>query len=102
MVVDYNKIQALDYIDNILSLGDLSAKFCAFGFNVLEVKDGHNFTQLKDAFDNARSESTPTVILCHTVKGKGVPEFENDPVWHAKKVKNKDLTIGLKRLLDEI
>ena len=39
------------------------------------------------------------VIILNTVKGKGIKEFENDPVWHARKINKKDIEIGLKRLI---
>ena len=45
-----------------------------------------------------KKNKKPQVIIIHTTKGKGIKEFENDPVWHARKIQGKDILIGKKRL----
>ena len=53
--------------------------------------------QLIKTFKNLKPKK-PTVIIINTIKGKGIKEFENDPVWHARQLKEKDIMIGYKRL----
>ena len=99
LIVDYNKIQALYHLKDALPLDSLVKKFIAFNWNCLEVKDGHSFKQLSNSFKNAKkNKNTPTVIIVHTIKGKGVKKFENDPGWHARKVKDNEILIGKKEL----
>ena len=97
VVVDYNKIQALTTLEEALPLADLAAKFRAFNWDCEEVFDGHDFSEILPAL-KARSVQCPRAVLLHTIKGKGVPEFENDPAWHAKKVKQDEFKIGKKAL----
>ena len=63
-----------------------------------EVVDGHSFDQLMPALKKSSSGSRPRVLIVHTVKGKGIKAFENDPVWHARKIKGEDLQIGRREL----
>lgn len=81
-IIDYNKMQSLDFCENTLELGDLGAKWRAFGWNVKEI-DGHNHGQLRNALSDTSNENhRPTVIIADTVKGKGVSFMENDILWH--------------------
>ena len=81
-IVDYNKLQSDDYNENIMGLEPLRAKWEAFNWNVLEI-DGHNFEQIEQAFVTAKaSKDRPTVIIAHTIKGKGVSFMEGVPAWH--------------------
>ena len=68
VIVDYNKIQALQKIDDVLPLENLSKKFLAFNWNCVEVKKGHNFLSL-NAFTK-KTRKMPTAIILHTTKGK--------------------------------
>ncbi len=81
-IVDNNRLQATGLIKERMDSGDLAAKWRAFGWNVLEI-DGHDMQQIVDALD-AADETTdrPTVILAHTVKGKGASFAENVPSFH--------------------
>ena len=84
LIVDYNKIQSMGDTNKILNLEPLTNKFIAFNWNVIEV-DGHNFSEIKTAFDNAQTMNTaPTVIIANTIKGKGVSFMEGDLLWHYK------------------
>ena len=94
VLVDYNKIQALTTLDEALPLDDLSAKFIAFNWDCAEVSDGHSFDELISAFQQPNTELKPRAVIVHTIKGKGIKAFENDPVWHARKVKGEELEIG--------
>ena len=80
-VIDYNNMQSIDTCENTLELKNLADKWRAFGWNVFEV-DGHNHEELKSAFMNAGKNDKPTVVIAHTVKGKGVSFMENDILWH--------------------
>ena len=98
LLVDYNKIQALSSLEEALPLHNLAAKFRAFNWECGEVEDGHDFSQLIPALQKSVSSNKPRVILLHTTKGKGIPAFENDPAWHARKIKGKELEIGKQAL----
>ena len=98
VIIDYNKIQALSRLKDILPLESLSNKFRAFNWNCIEVKDGHSFKLLLAAFKKKKKKNKPLAIIINTVKGKGVKPFENDPVWHARKLKDKEIEIGKKEL----
>lgn len=98
VLVDYNKIQALSKLKDALPLGDLCTKFKAFNWNCIEVKDGHSFKSLITSFKRKNKKGKPLAIIINTIKAKGIKEFENDPVWHARKLQGKEIEIGKKRL----
>ena len=98
VLIDYNKIQALTTLEDALPLDNLSEKFKAFNWDCAEVNDGHSFEELLPVFQESNSEGKPRVIIVHTTKGKGIKPFENDPAWHARKVKGEELEIGKKEL----
>jgi len=98
IIVDYNKIQALSKLDDALPLNNLKKKFEAFNCNCIDVKDGHSFKQLNNAFKKKFMREAPLVLILNTIKGKGIKEFENDPVWHARKLQGKEIEIGKKGL----
>jgi transketolase len=81
-IVDYNKLQSDDTNANIMGLEPLAAKFQAFGWQVQEI-DGHDFGEILIALESAfETEGRPSLVIAHTVKGKGVPFMENVPQWH--------------------
>jgi transketolase len=81
-IVDYNKMQSLDFVEKTISLSPLDKKWNAFGWNVISL-DGHNHQQLKKGFKRAISYPYgPTVILANTIKGKGISFMENNILWH--------------------
>jgi transketolase len=83
-IVDYNKIQSAGPTKEIQDLEPLMDKWRAFGFATLEV-DGHDVGELRKVFKRIPLDSErPTAIICHTVKGRGIPFAENDPTWHHK------------------
>ena len=98
VLVDYNKIQALTTLTEALPLESLSAKFRAFNWECEEVMDGHCYDQLLPVLGRTNNSSKPRALIVHTVKGKGIRAFENDPAWHARKIKGEDLQIGRKEL----
>lgn len=81
-VIDYNKWQATGRSDEVLGLAPLAAKWRAFGWRVSEV-DGHDMRALVDAFAEVRDVTgAPTMIVAHTIKGKGASFMEDDNNWH--------------------
>jgi len=98
ILVDYNKIQALSTLEEALPLDNLVAKFKAFNWVCAEVNDGHSFEELIAVIQKDSKEKKPRVIIVNTIKGKGVKPFENDPAWHARKLKGEELEIGKKEL----
>ena len=84
-VVDHNGLQIDGTIEEVNSAMPIAGKFRAFGWHVVEVADGSDFDQLRDAFAEAReTKGAPTCIVCETVKGKGVSFMENQVGWHGK------------------
>ena len=98
VIVDYNKIQALSKLEDALPLESLSKKFISFNWSCINIKNGHSFDDLISAFRKKIKKGKPVVIIANTIKSKGIKEFENDPVWHARKLKDKDIMIGNKKL----
>ncbi len=95
-VVDRNKQLMTSYSEDTVVLEPYSDKWAAFGWNVVEV-DGHDLEQLVDALDNlppADSEK-PTVIICRTIKGKGVSFMERNIGWHAGSLSKADMEKAL-------
>lgn len=80
-IVDHNHMQSLDYCNNTLEV-DMAKRWAGFGWNVIEV-DGHDHDALRAVLrDTSNPEHKPTVIIAHTVKGKGVSFMEMDILWH--------------------
>ena len=81
-ILDHNGLQATGAIKDRMDSGDLAAKWKSFGWNVIEI-DGHDFYEICDALDQADQEiKRPTVIICRTIKGKGVSFAENKVPFH--------------------
>ncbi len=81
-LIDYNKLQSDNTNDAIMRLEPLADKWRAFGWAVAEI-DGHDIPAILEALRRAgATEGKPSVIIAHTIKGKGVPYMENIPAWH--------------------
>jgi len=98
IIVDYNKIQALSTLKDALPLHDLVKKFKSFNFNCVDIKNGHSFKSIISSLKKKIIKNKPTAVILNTIKGKGIKEFENDPVWHARKLAGEEIKIGKKRL----
>ncbi len=99
-VVDYNHMQSLDFVDRTLRLEPFESKWRDFGWNAMSC-DGHDTGALKQAFDRAWSlagSGKPTVILAHTVKGKGVSFMENNILWHYRTPQGEEYEAALREL----
>lgn len=81
IIIDYNKIQSMDTIQNTLRLEPLSKKFEAFGFKVLNI-NGHKHNQIFKAL--SLNYPKPIVIIANTIKGRGIKFMENSVLWHYK------------------
>lgn len=83
LIVDKNGFQAMGTTDEVLALGDLSAKFNSFGFETLEI-DGHDESAVDTAIRQlwGTGSGKPKALIARTVKGKGVPFMESDNRWH--------------------
>ena len=83
-IVDWNGLQIDGKNDDVMTVRPIDKKFEAFGFNVISI-DGHDFSQIFDAFDKARAcKGKPTVIIASTHKGHGVSFMEDQAGWHGK------------------
>lgn len=93
LLVDYNKMQSYGRVAEVQTLEPFADKWRAFGFAAIEV-DGHDVDALRAALSRLPLEADkPTAILCHTIKGKGIPFAEQNPDWHHKnKLKDEELT----------
>ena len=97
-VVDRNNIQIDGFTEDIMPLESLSDKWRAFNWFVIEI-DGHNIEEIADAFEKAKAiYEHPTVIIAHTIPGKGVKEFERDYRWHGKPPNADEAKMALQEL----
>jgi transketolase len=95
VILDNNGIQNDTFTDDIMPRGDLSAKWRAFGWNVIEI-DGHDMEQIVGALEEVLTiKGVPTIINAETVKGKGVSFMENVPAWHGKAPNPEQAEIAL-------
>jgi len=82
VIVDKNGLQNDTFVDDVMAVDPLPDKWRAFNWNVIEI-DGHEMEQVVEALEKAKTiKGIPTVIIAHTVKGKGVSFMENVPKWH--------------------
>jgi transketolase len=96
--VDYNGQQIDGSTDEVLSLGNLRAKFEAFGWDVLEVEKGNDIEAIYNGLNEAKSKSgkgKPVCILMHTVMGNGVDFMMHTHAWHGKAPNDEQLATGL-------
>lgn len=83
-IVDYNKLQVDGFVDRVMSIEPLVDKWRAFGWYTMVI-DGHNIEEIIDAFQKIGTiYGRPSVIIAHTIKGKGISFMENQVEWHCK------------------
>jgi transketolase len=81
-IIDKNDLQIDGRVSDVMNVDPLAEKYAAFGWNVLEI-DGHDLGEIVSAFERAASTvGRPSVVIAHTVKGKGVSFMENRAGWH--------------------
>jgi transketolase len=90
-IMDRNNIQIDGLTEDVMPLENLRAKYEAFGWNVIEI-DGHNMRQIVDAVEQSKTiHGKPTMILAHTIPGKGVDFMENNYLWHGAPPDSSDV-----------
>ena len=87
-IIDRNVLQISGSTESVMALEDFRRKWEAFGWEVNEV-DGHNVQAMLDYFSTREMKGRPHCLICHTIKGKGLPMGENKKEWHHK-VPNKE------------
>jgi transketolase len=99
--IDYNKIQSLGPVSETLALEPFAEKWRGFGWNVIEV-DGHDHLALKSAYAEAAALfNQPSVVIAHTIKGKGVSFMENSVLWHYRTAQGAEFDAALAELNTE-
>lgn len=97
-VMDRNNIQINGMTEDVMPLEPIRAKYQAFGWHVIDV-DGHNIEAFCDAVDEAKAiYEKPTLIIAHTIPGKGVKEIEFDYRWHGKPPTKEEAAVFLREL----
>lgn len=97
-IIDYNKIQGFGNVHEIINLDPLMEKFRSFGWAVKEI-DGHDLDQISNSLEYIPFEKgKPSMVIAHTIKGKGVSFMENQLAWHYKSPNDDELILALKEL----
>ena len=97
-IIDYNKWQATGRSKEIMALEPLAAKWESFGWHSQEI-NGHDFREIHESLFKAHQEiEKPSVIIAHTVKGKGVSFMEDDNNWHYRTPNEDELNLALKEI----
>ena len=98
VIVDYNKIQSLGDVKDVLDLDPLADKWRSFRWGVREI-DGHDHSQITDALSATPfATGLPSVVLAHTVKGNGVDFMQNRLLWHYRPPNEAQLTEALAQM----
>ncbi|SCA57843.1 putative transketolase N-terminal section [Candidatus Terasakiella magnetica] len=99
-IVDYNKLGATNFTDNVISLEPFADRWTSFGWNCVEI-DGHDYNAIRKAYTQGRDER-PRAIIAHTTKGKGVDFMENSPKWHHALPQGEQVEEALAQLQGQI
>ena len=98
-MLDFNGLQIDGNVTDVMNPTPFDKKFEAFGWNVIEI-DGHNYDEIKEAYKKAKEcKGKPTLILAHTVKGKGVSFMENEAGWHGAAPNEEEKNKAIKEIL---
>jgi transketolase len=97
-IVDYNKIQSLGTVEEVLGLEPFAEKWRSFGWSVAEI-NGHDLSQIGAALEPLpREPGKPACVIAHTIKGKGVGFMENNLLWHYRAPNAAELNAALAEL----
>jgi transketolase len=97
-ILDRNRLQNDDFIDTTMPIDPVADKWRAFNWHVVEI-DGHNMEDIVSALETAQTvKGRPTIIIAHTIKGKGVSFMENVPEWHGKAPSQEEAQRALQEL----
>lgn len=99
LIIDYNKMQSDDLNESVVGLEPLRRKWEAFNWSAQEI-DGHDFRAIAKGLEWARQNAgAPSVIIAHTLKGKGVSFMEGSPAWHGSvKLRREEVVQALGEL----
>lgn len=98
MIIDNNKISMLDYCKKIIDLSPLEEKLKNFGWQIMKI-DGHNIKEVFDSLKMIKKNKVgPWALIADTIKGKGVPQLENDSLCHIKSLKKEEVDKFIKEL----
>ncbi len=95
--VDYNKVQLSGTVDEVSLPMNIAQKFIDFGWFAKDI-DGHSFEELEEALGEAKAQNRPSVIVCNTVKGKGVSFMEGSCKWHGNAPNAEQYAAAVKEL----
>jgi len=97
-IIDYNKLQAIDPIKDVLGLEPFKEKWASFNWAVKEC-DGHDLAGLEKVLQQTPFEKgKPSLLIAHTIKGKGISFMENVPIWHYRVPVGEEMQTALKEL----
>jgi transketolase len=97
-ILDFNRIQLDGWVKDIMAIEPVTDKWRAFGWNTVEV-DGHDIPAVQKAFaDAAACKGKPTVLIAHTIKGKGVSFMENNPKFHGTAPTKEEVALALQEI----
>ena len=98
-IIDYNKLTLSGKTCEVMPLEPFCDKWASFGWHVIQIEDGHSFTQIMDALNEAKTaEDKPTVIIANTIKGKGISFYENQVKSHTVTMTVEQVESALKEL----
>jgi len=103
--VDYNGQQIDGATDDVMPLGDLKAKFLAFGWDVIEIKEGNSIEAIIAGMNEAKSRTgkgKPVCVLLYTIMGNGVDFMMHTHAWHGKAPNDEQLAIGLSQNVETL
>ena len=96
-IVDRNMLQIDGCTEDVMCLDSIVEKYKGFGWNVIEI-NGHDLEEIIEAYSLAEKQKSPTVLIAHTIKGKGISFMENKAEWHGKVPNKEQLIQALKEL----
>lgn len=97
VIIDDNRLQAMDTVDAIMGIKSWRDKWEAFGFDVCEI-DGHNLNEIEQVLRKEAHDGKPRLIISHTIKGQGLSFMEGVPIWHYRMPNKEELEIVMKEL----
>ena len=96
--LDHNGVQLDGTLEEIMPMGDFAAKWASFGWNVISC-NGHDVEEIANAVAKAKEETQkPSIVICETVKGKGISFMEGKNIWHGKAIGDEDYKEAKKEL----
>jgi len=98
VILDYNGVQLMGPVQEIMGVAPVADKWRAFNWHVIEI-DGHDMRQIIGALESAQQvKGRPTIVIAHTIKGKGVSFMEGKSAWHGKAPNEQELALALAEL----